>query len=881
MSGATNVIIDGRAGGVGVSQLTIANTSTTGVVVRFINGALSNTIQFATLAGVNTSTTGGVVLFSTSAGVTGNNKNTIDSCDVRDGATTPVNGIASIGTASTNLLNTGNTISNSNIFNFFSATTATRGITVTVNTNLSNTGWTISNNRLFQTAARNYTTTNTHIAIFVSGGNDYNISGNVVGFSSAAGTGTYTMTSTAVATAFTGIQVQPGSGTNSIQGNTVAGISLGTTTGTLAGMSVPIGSADIGTITGNTIGSPTGNDSLAATSTTNGAFILGLNVSGTAGGNYNVANNTIGSLTATGSPATINPNVNVVQILGGLVTFTNNLLGSTSTANSIQTTTAGTAGTAQQLIGMLTGTTMPLTISGNTVANLTNAGTGTVHVIRAIQFQSPGISSSASAGKPSIVSNIVHDITSSNANASPGATNGILITTGSGGAPSGALIDQNTVFADQGDQCGGGRDRPGRHRPHRVQHGRRYHWRCGEPEQGLRHSKRFDHGGGDDPADCSWDLGADRDDLWTGGEQHGLPRGLANHQHGVHRSLEQLFRGCNAPILVQLGADRGNGRRRRNAELWLPARRQQRHLGGHRARRHQEQHLQQHADRRHGQALRHRQREHGPGDGLGAGASDFNVLNSPVAGTVGIWGLATDEDFGNWKTASACDASSLSGTAVTFVAPATADLHLNMGLTPTPLESGGTVLAVTTDFDNQTRPGPPGSVNGGATAPDIGADEFDGVPQDITAPSITYTAFSNTTLTLNRTLSATITDSNGVAGGVVAPRIYYRKNAGSYVSTQCGAPAGSVYPCTIDYTLVGGVVTGDVIDYFVVAQDTTGNVGANPSGGFSATDVNTVITPPTVPSTYTIIPGTSGTKTVCASGCDFATLTGAGGVFAA
>ena len=62
------------------------------------------------------------MLFSTSTGVTGNNRNTIDTCDVRDGATTPVNGIASIGTAATALLNTGNTISNSNIFNFFSAT---------------------------------------------------------------------------------------------------------------------------------------------------------------------------------------------------------------------------------------------------------------------------------------------------------------------------------------------------------------------------------------------------------------------------------------------------------------------------------------------------------------------------------------------------------------------------------------------------------------------------------------------------------------------------------------------------------------------------------------------------------------------------------------
>lgn len=48
--------------------------------------------------------------------------------------------------------------------------------------------------------------------------------------------------------------------------------------------------------------------------------------------------------------------------------------------------------------------------------------------------------------------------------------------------------------------------------------------------------------------------------------------------------------------------------------------------------------------------------------------------------------------------------------------------------TATLLESGGTVVAgITTDWDVDTRPGPAGSVNGGALAPDIGADEFDGI----------------------------------------------------------------------------------------------------------------------------------------------------------
>ncbi|MFY7884389.1 MAG: hypothetical protein ACOVOV_06035, partial [Dolichospermum sp.] len=57
------------------------------------------------------------------------------------------------------------------------------------------------------------------------------------------------------------------------------------------------------------------------------------------------------------------------------------------------------------------------------------------------------------------------------------------------------------------------------------------------------------------------------------------------------------------------------------------------------------------------------------------------------------------------------------------------DLHINAGLTPTGLESGGVAIGgISVDYDGHIRPGPAGSVNGGGTAPDIGADEFDGVP---------------------------------------------------------------------------------------------------------------------------------------------------------
>ena len=198
-------------------------------------------------------------------------------------------------------------------------------------------------------------------------------------------------------------------------------------------------------------------------------------------------------------------------------------------------------------------------------------------------------------------------------------------------------------------------------------------------------------------------------------------------------------------------------------------------------------------------------------------------------------------------------------------------LHIST-VTPTQLESGGIpVSGITDDYDGETR---------NTTTPDIGADEFAGTALDLNPPVISYTPVGNTASTANRTITVTITDPSGVAGGANSPRIYFRKNGGAYSSTQCVLTSGSSYTCTIDYSLVGGVTNGDVIDYFVVAQDTNGNVGANPGGGFSATNVNNVTSPPTTPNTYTIVAGFPASVTV-GTGGTYTSLTNAGGVFAA
>ena len=219
-----------------------------------------------------------------------------------------------------------------------------------------------------------------------------------------------------------------------------------------------------------------------------------------------------------------------------------------------------------------------------------------------------------------------------------------------------------------------------------------------------------------------------------------------------------------------------------------------------------------------------------------------------------------------------------SSIATSFPAPFTSssDLHIPPA-TLTQLESGGAAIGVGTDIDGDAR---------NATTPDIGADEFTGVAGDPEPPLIVYTPLTNTVLTTNRTLSTTITDTTGVpTAGAGLPVIYYRKGvSGAYAANACVFIAGSAYDCTVDYALVtGGSVTGgDVIQYYVAAQDITNNVSTNPltgAGGFTA-NPPAAATPPTTPASYLIQVNISGPLTV-GTGGNYTSLTNPGGLFEA
>lgn len=238
----------------------------------------------------------------------------------------------------------------------------------------------------------------------------------------------------------------------------------------------------------------------------------------------------------------------------------------------------------------------------------------------------------------------------------------------------------------------------------------------------------------------------------------------------------------------------------------------------------------------------------------------FNNNNFFGGGTLGILMNANGTDVNTLtglQTSTGANANSIAVNP-TFVN----DTTLIAGLGTV----GGFAAIISTidrDFNNAIR---------SATAPTIGAYEN---TVDLAGPTITYTQIANTSSTSNPVLSAfaAITDVSGVNVTTNKPRIYFKRTTdanalGNYPTDNSSSFNGwkyveatntsSPFSFTIDYSLLyltGTVATGDVIEYFVTAQDliTTANVSANPSIGFVASSVANITSVPTSRNSFTII----------------------------
>jgi Secretion system C-terminal sorting domain/Ig-like domain CHU_C associated/Purple acid Phosphatase, N-terminal domain len=412
LNGATYFGFDGRPGGVGTtSQLTIANTATTGSAVRLINDAIGCGLNYINVVGVTTGTTNGVIAFgnASATGLQGNNNFYLTNSTITSGATG-----AQILLYATNTqagtTTTGGNISNNNFTNWFSAA----GINHAINIIGQHASWTIDNNNFYQTASRTFTVANLNSAITVNmtvvATGNFTITNNKVGGTAANASGTAWTDLGAFGHRFVGISVTTGVlGPNIVSNNLVTNFSYSSTaatttgTGNWCGINLAGTNANF-TVNANTIGSTTVNNQIVTTSTLSGGLIVGIN--STASGNSNmITNNLIGGITANTSAATVSSSVAGIQVTSGSMTITGNTIGSIATINNM-INAASTSATAGIVTGIncTSATAYAHNISNNTIANLTNqyAGTTTTGQTRGIV---------ATGGTPQITNNIINALT--------------------------------------------------------------------------------------------------------------------------------------------------------------------------------------------------------------------------------------------------------------------------------------------------------------------------------------------------------------------------------------------------------------------------------------------------------------------------------------
>lgn len=388
LDGADNVTIDGRFNGSG-RYLRFVTSNTSASTFRFVNDARGNTITYCIIEGTNSSSTDGVIEFSTTSGANGNDNNTISNCLIRDvSGTTPQNMIYSSGSTTTSATyNSNNTISNNEIYNFYRSGQVCSGLRLEGGTS----DWTISGNSFYQTSTRSTNTATTYIIIYVntSNANNMTISGNYLGGGAAnCGGSAWTLSGTASHSMYFIRFAAAGTTTASnVDGNYIQNISFTSQPSTggvvyFAGIIIENGTVNVGNNSGNRIGNTTatGNISLNYTGTTSNVINRGIDNRRTGV----VKNNTIGSVNIGGTNTSLVrfESIFISGTPGTTIYVSNNTIGSTTTANSIN---ASNSAMYIELAGIYSNISSgSLNIDGNTIANMTNSSTNSAAYLRGI-----------------------------------------------------------------------------------------------------------------------------------------------------------------------------------------------------------------------------------------------------------------------------------------------------------------------------------------------------------------------------------------------------------------------------------------------------------------------------------------------------------------
>lgn len=832
-NGTSYFTFDGRPGGIGtVRHLTIENTSLTGNAARFINGSINSGFNYCTIRGVTTGTTNGVVLFSTASTASGNSNNSISNCDLSDIGTQPNNLVYASNGSTT--LNTGNILSNNTFHDWFSATSVSAAINVATG----NTAWTITNNSFYQTATRTYTTGNTHYGIFINstttntGG--YTITGNYVGGTAALCGGTaYTMAGT-VANRFVGINITTtAGGTSSVQGNTIRNFSLATSSGTTTANGIWCGinitgtgaNVNVGTLVPNIIGSNSSNGQIVTTTSTSGGMTIGINSS--ASGNIDIRNNQIGGITANTTTATTSSSIYGIQTTSGaLVTISGNIIGSTTLASSF-INAISTGATGGHVTGILSSFTTTATISANTIMNLTNQylGTSTTGQVRGI---------TVTGGSNTITGNTIGALLNMSAQVGAGTTASVLgincsststtqtisLNTISGlasGNPtaavqvtginySGASTGVNSIFRNTISALGAA-------------------------SSGVAIINGINITAGVATYYNNFiNLGVDITgaSLTASHEYNGILKSATTNNKFYYNTISIAGSGVNS------GAANTYAFRRTGTGV----------------------------DTLKNNIL-YNNRSNGASTGIHYSvainttttyvANNNIIYGNGVGYTLGLVNTTPYSSLSAWSGATLQDLNSYSVDPV-FISGI--NLHIN-NAAPSALESRGVVIAgITNDYDNDVRPGPVPSVNGGGTMPDIGADEFDGIPLSIdmgisalflpsasgchgSSDSVTFVLRNFSSQTINFALNP-VTINSAVTGPNPMSFAPVTINTGTLagnssmnitVSTTYNMSAVGVYGFTANAT-----TTGDAIS----SNDALASVNITVSGGTVTSSVSSI-----------------------------------------
>lgn len=376
LTGANNVTIDGRLhnsdGSLSSSAsgfLTISNTmaDATATTIKFEANASYNNIKYCMIKGSGVGNANGTIYFATSTTINGNGNNTISNNLITNaGGNRPVYSIFSSG--SVGFSNSKNSIINNEFADFLSPSLASSAIRLSTNTNASS----IIGNSFYETTPFNPTASVAYgiIDVIDNTASGSVVSDNYIGGSGPECSGSAWSKNNTASNVFSGIVlISAGTPVSTIQNNTIKNINWSNSANSdWTGIYV---SSSAVNVTGNTIGASTGVGSIKITGAGSKAAAIGIsfNNSGSNAGAGNCNNNKIGSITTNGNETTL---YGIYCGGAGTSFIKDNLIGSTTTANSMN---ASSAVNGQIFYGVRSLPTGTVTIKGNTIANISNAAT--------------------------------------------------------------------------------------------------------------------------------------------------------------------------------------------------------------------------------------------------------------------------------------------------------------------------------------------------------------------------------------------------------------------------------------------------------------------------------------------------------------------------